>query len=135
VKANGQKLAATKWSCTPQAGDVDTTHFESTAVVGGETILFDEGSTGKLSCDIDIEAWWNQEDNPTASPISIRPGQILGPVECHINRTTGFGFYFPQIRVLTMPVMHEVNGKVSYSFKAKSHGPFYFPGQRVLSKS
>lgn len=105
------------WTVTPSVGDIPTTNYEG----GG----YEEGITGIAVCEIEFAGFYDALYPPFAN--SITPG-VLGGLKLYTSRTGGFFFSFPSWRLLSAPVVSDVNNKVlMVSFKGKSDGPWFYP--------
>lgn len=123
VEANGLTIWLDKWSVNPTAADIDATTFES--IVGG--ICYDDGITGKVSCDIEFSGYWDADQNPHSNPPGFRAGLIIPNVYLYVNKSGNRRFAFLYMRVLTVPVQCELNGRVELSVKGKSKGAWSYP--------
>lgn len=119
VQFNGQNMNMNKWTATPTVGDIPTRNFEG----GG----YDEGITGFIGVEIDIEGFYDRTLGPFAL-LGLKPGVIVAALKVFVSKTYNSFFNFPQFRLLSTPVTNDVDDKyVAVSFKIKSDGPFSWP--------
>lgn len=116
VSIQGVNLNVEKFTVTPSATDIDGFNFESQG--------YDEGITGKKSCDIEFEGFLDATQSPFANPPDLIPGQIIGPGLFYTSKSLNKVCSFPLMRILSTPITNEANGRVNYSVSAKSQGPF-----------
>ena len=106
------------FTVTPSAGDIPTTNYEG----GG----YEEGLTGINVCEIEFAGFYDMA-NPPYAVLGLIPG-VYTALRLYTSRTGGFFFSFPSWRLLSAPLVSNVENKaVMVSFKAKSDGPFFYP--------
>lgn len=125
VEVNGTVINLRKWSVNPQVNDIVTTNFEST---GTDDMTYEEGiSTGVRSCEISFEGFWDSGANPHASPPNFKAGQTIFSVFLYVRKTGNRRFEFAGMRILSVPVSVEVDGKVELVVNGRSNQEFSYP--------
>ena len=112
---NGANLHLNSWKINFTADDLPTRTFESFG--------FDSGITGFVGAEIDIEGYWDLDQNPHRSPPGFIIGATLtGNIYLYIRKTGSRRYRFTSLRILSIPVQNECEGKVMYQVKMKSNG-------------
>jgi hypothetical protein len=127
VSVNGNVATATKYGVNIRASDLPTTSFNSTNTDQfGFKTCFEESTYGIQGADITWEGSYDTNTTPFGG-LGIFPGQQVDNVYIFVNKYSSKFFSFPLVAILTVNVMSDVNGLVTYSVTAKSSGPFLVP--------
>lgn len=126
VTVNGTTINLRKWSVTPQVDDITTTNFEST---GGDGKTYEEGIVDNniRKCEISFEGFWDSAQNPHNNPPNLKAGTRVTNVHLYVKKTGNKRFEFTAMRILSVPVQVEVEGKVELVVNGKSDGEFSYP--------
>lgn len=115
----GVNLQLNSWKINFTADDLPTRTFESSG--------YDSGITGFIGAEIDIEGYFDLDQTPHASPPGFRPGAIItGSIYLYVRQTGNRRYRFTSVRVLSVPIQNEVEGKVMYQVKMKSNGSWTY---------
>ncbi len=125
VTVDSVNLRAGKWSAEPQVNDLITTNFES---VGNDDHTYEEGITdGVRACPITIEMFWDKGQDPHADPPNLKAGETIGPVELFLAKTGVQPFSCEQVRVLSTPIVVDLDDKVMITIQGRTNGQYTYP--------
>lgn len=115
----GVNLYLNKWSINFTADDITTRTFESSG--------YDSGIGGFIGAEVSIEGYWDLDQSPHASPPGFRVGlAITGSTYLYVRKTGNRRYVFTSLRVLSVPVQNESEGKCMYSVTMKSNGAWTY---------
>lgn len=127
VRIDTFAFTSKKWTVTPKADKIDTTHFES----GG----YAASISGIVSIEFSIEADYDAANNPYDLPVGLQPGidetgsepSPTHLVKLYLNDLTGPYWQITAANVWEAPMTADVKGALGISLKGEGTGTFIFP--------
>jgi hypothetical protein len=120
ITCDGTIIYLEKWRVRESGTNVPANDFESDKR---------KNIYGLAGCDVEASGYFDRDLTPTADPPNFRARSRVGDFKLFIDRVSGLCWNFPFLNIDEVETSDEVDGRVDFSIRGKSHDDYFAPGE------